>query len=403
MSILFGHPTGNPNSHHAARAHFEAGRLAAFCVPWMPSPVVLHSLERVGSLRPMAQRLGRRYFAPLAAAPKVQGRLGEVRRLVIRAIGCGDERLSYQANDWLMRTMRRECRRAGVTAVHAYEDCSLWQFAEAKRRGKACIYDMPIGYYRAWEHIQADLARKYAEWLPSGGLPSSRHVRPQQKYEEMHFADLVLAPSAFVAGTIREFHPDKTVVVAPYGNDVEDLCEDAKQHSGDILKFLFVGQCSLRKGTPLLLEAWQAAGMKNARLRLVGQWQLSQRKLKDLPAEVEWCGPVSSDRLRDIYAQADVFLLPTHFEGRALVVGEAMAAGLPVVTTRASGTEDLIDDSCGRLVPSGSMEALTECLKWFDRNRSQLLTMSRAARMRAKLSTWDQYRRCVSDAVARVI
>src|SRR5437870_5753527 len=37
MTILFGHPTGNPNSHHAALAHLEAGRLEAFCVPWMPT------------------------------------------------------------------------------------------------------------------------------------------------------------------------------------------------------------------------------------------------------------------------------------------------------------------------------------------------------------------------------
>src|SRR5215467_4736340 len=139
MTILFGHPTGNPNSHQAALAHFEAGRLEAFCVPWMPSSMSLRALERVGRLRPMSQRLRRRHFPPLAGAPKVQGRLGEFGRLLTRALGRGDERLSYEANDWLMRTMRRECRRPAVTAVHAYEDCSLWQFVEAKRHSKACI------------------------------------------------------------------------------------------------------------------------------------------------------------------------------------------------------------------------------------------------------------------------
>jgi hypothetical protein len=124
-------------------------------------------------------------------------------------MGRGDERLSYEANDWLMRTMRRECRRATVTAVHAYEDCSLWQFQEARRLGKACIYDMPIGYYPAWEQIEAQLAHKYVDWLPPGGLPSNRYVRPQQKREEMDLADLVLVPSSFVAETIRAFHPHK--------------------------------------------------------------------------------------------------------------------------------------------------------------------------------------------------
>src|SRR5262249_15981666 len=154
MSVLFGHPSGNPNSHHAALAHYEAGRLEAICVPWMPSSRTVQLLECFAPLRPMARRLNRRHFSFLTSVPNIQGRTGEFRRLLTRALGFGDERLSYAANDWLMRTMRRETRRSAVTAVHAYEDCALWQFAEAKRLGKACVYDMPIGYYPAWEQTQ---------------------------------------------------------------------------------------------------------------------------------------------------------------------------------------------------------------------------------------------------------
>src|SRR5688572_7741314 len=122
MTVLFGHPTGNPNSHHAALAHFEAGRLEAFCVPWFPSRLTLRLLERVQFVQPIAQRFARRHFPPLAAAPKIQGRPGEFWRLATRAIGWGDDRLSYEANDWLMQTMSYECRRIAVTAVHGYED-----------------------------------------------------------------------------------------------------------------------------------------------------------------------------------------------------------------------------------------------------------------------------------------
>jgi glycosyltransferase involved in cell wall biosynthesis len=400
MMVLLGHPTGNPNSHQAALAHFETGRLEAFCVPWMPSSLSLRALERVGRLRPMSERLRRRHFAPLAGAPKVQGRLGEFGRLLTRAFGRGDERLSYQANDWLMRTMRRECRRASVTAVHAYEDCSLWQFVEAKRLGKACIYDMPIGYYPAWELTQAELARRYAEWLPAGGLPSSRYVRPEQKREEMKLADLVLAPSAFVLETIRRFHPDKRVALARYGIDVAAWFVSAKRSTRAELTFLFAGQCSLRKGVPLLLEAWKAAQLKGARLQLVGSWQLAQAKLKTLPAGAQWAGPVSGARLRELYHQADILVLPSYFEGRSLAIGEALASGLPVLTTAASGADDLIDGSCGRLVPTGSLEALVEGLRWFHANREKLPEMSVAARARAEGCTWANYRRAVAAAVA---
>ena len=66
MTVLFGHPSGNPNSHHAALAHFEAHQLEAFCVPWMPSRLTLQLLDHVAPLRPMAQRFRRRHFPALA-------------------------------------------------------------------------------------------------------------------------------------------------------------------------------------------------------------------------------------------------------------------------------------------------------------------------------------------------
>jgi starch synthase len=399
MSILFGHPTGNPNSHQAALAHFEAGRLEAFCVPWMPSSLTLHLLNYLGPLRPMTRRLSRRHFPSLDKASKVQGRVAEMGRLLTRAFGRGNERLSYEANDWLMRTMRRECRRSAVTTVHAYEDCSLLQFFEAKRLGKACIYDMPIGYYSAFEKTQAELTRIYADWLPTGGLLSSRYVRPKQKRQEMSLADLVLVPSTFVANTIREFHPDKRIEIAPYGTDSAVGLYKMNRHPQDVITFLFVGQCSLRKGIPLLLEAWRDAGLKHARLQLVGSWQLAEAKQKSLPPRAEWIGPVSKDRLRDYYDRADIFVLPTYFEGRALVIGEALSSGLPVLTTPASGAEDLIDDTCGRLVPTGNFDALVESLRWFDKNRELFPTLSRTARARAEGCTWENYRRRVSEAV----
>src|SRR5437667_6464406 len=99
VTVLFGHPSGNPNSHNAALAHLEANRLEAFCVPWMPSPMTLQLLEHIAPLRPMARRFGRRRFPALAGAPKIQGRPGEMRRLITRGFGRGDEALSYEAND----------------------------------------------------------------------------------------------------------------------------------------------------------------------------------------------------------------------------------------------------------------------------------------------------------------
>ena len=401
MSILFGHPTGSPFSYHAALAHFEAGQLDRFCVPWMPSAMTLRLLDQIKPLRPMTQRLGRRYFRPLVNAPKIQGRPGELRRQLIRALGWGDDRLASEANNWLMRTMTRECQRSSVTAVHAYEDCSLWQFLKAKHLGKACIYDMPIGFYPAWERAQTALVKKYADWLPAAGL--SPQVPREQKCKEMELADLVLVPSSFVADTVRDFHPDKAVALAPYGVDLAGWPAAPARTPQDTITFLFAGQCSVRKGVPLLLEAWRAADLKHARLRLVGSWQLAEAKKRELPQRCEWIGPVSSQQLRHFYHGADVFVFPTNFEGRALVLSEALASGLPVLTTSASGADDMVDESCGRVVRPEDLDALVEGLRWFHNNRERLPELSRTARNSAERCAWDQYRGQVAQAVASFV
>lgn len=399
MTILFGHPTGNPNSHNAALAHWEAGWLEAFCVPWMPSQASLRMMRALPPLRRHAERLSRRTFEPLLTAPTVQGRLGEMRRLLVRAMGRGDEGLSYEANDWVMRTMARECVRPRVTAVHAYEDAALWPFETARKLGKACIYDMPIGYYPAWEDAQRALAARYAEWLPAGGLSSSRWVRPQQKVQEMALADLVLAPSSFVRTTVRDF-VDKRIALAPYGVDAGFWRPGVAQEETGDLRFIFAGQCSVRKGIPVLLEAWRAARLSRARLDLVGFWQLSEARIRDLPPGVRVSGPVASASLRARFQAADVLVFPSFFEGFGLVILEAMACGLPVIASDATAGPDILDASTGRIVPRGEVDGLAESLRWFDANRSKLPEMKRAARALAERWNWTQYRERVRAAVA---
>jgi glycosyltransferase involved in cell wall biosynthesis len=405
MRILCGHPTGNPNSHHAALAHFEAGRLEAFCVPWMPSSTTLRLLSMIPKLGNQVSRLARRRFAPLDDAPKIQEPLGEIRRLLLRSRTKDPEGLSYEANDWLMRTMKRECSRKSVTAVHSYEDCSLWQFEEAKRLGKMCIYEMPIGYYSAWEQTIAELARKYADWLPPGGVPSSQWVRPEQKRREMELADRVLAPSSFVKETILRFHPDKKVDLALYGVD-SDFWKPASSSppssTSGPLRFIYAGHSSVRKGTPSLLDAWTKADLKDAQLDLVGLWQLAPEKRKKLPANVILIDPVSPDKLREYYRAADVFVFPSYFEGFGLVVLEAMACGLTILATEATAGPDVLTDQSGRIIPTGDEDALVESLRWFSKNRDCLPAMKASARARAKTYSWDNYRKSLNEIMAKL-
>lgn len=399
MSILFGHPSGSPFSFHAALSHYEQRRLAAFCVPWMPRRGTLRLLGMLPGAGEVARRLSRRRFEPLADAPMIQGRAGEIRRLAMRALGLRADTLAVQANEWLMNAMGRECGRPDVTAVHAYEDCALYQFEEARRQGKACIYDMPIGYFRAWQKVLSDLGGRYGDWMPSGTTSYVSHTPVEQKEKELALADLVIVPGAFVESTIREYVSNKTIAGAPYGVDLDFWKSDGSRSPREFMRFLYVGHASLRKGTPLLLEAWKKAALKNAELLLVGPWRLAEGKRSGLQSNVRHIPSCSSIALRERYAESDVFVFPSFFEGFALVVLEAMSCGLPTIASESSGGRGVLTPESGRVLPTGDVDALVDSLRWFSSHREALPAMSLAARRTAERYTWANYRDTLSKTV----
>lgn len=178
---------------------------------------------------------------------------------------------------------------------------------------------------------------------------------------------------------IGEFLRERVVAAAP-GLDPRRLrlvhcglplrpSAPATPSSGPI-RLLNVGQLEPRKGQHLLLQAvsdLRSRGMAVA-LTIVGGG--SQRAALELQARqlgladsVRFTGPLSAQQVRDCYAQADLFCLPSLAEGIPIVLMEAMAAGLPVIASAIDGIPELvIDEVNGLLVPAGDVQALAGAL-----------------------------------------
>jgi glycosyltransferase involved in cell wall biosynthesis len=298
--------------------------------------------------------------------------------------------------------MARECHRSTVTAVHAYENCSLWPFIEAKRLGKACVYDLPTCYYPAWEKIQAELSRTYSEWIPSHGAPAAHDLPLEQKRKEMELADLTLVASRYVENTVLEFCPHKEVARTPYGVDFDFWSPGPTGKPSGPLRFIYAGNVSVRKGIPLLIEAWSKAALRDAELHLVGSWGLSEGKKGSLPPGIKWFPPRSSQALRDRYQESHVFVFPSYSDGFGMALLEAMACGLPAIASEASIGPEIITSGCGFITPPGDSDRLVELLRWFDRHRDELPVMGRQARMQAAHSTWSNYRSVLTAAVSKL-
>jgi glycosyltransferase involved in cell wall biosynthesis len=143
--------------------------------------------------------------------------------------------------------------------------------------------------------------------------------------------------------------------------------ERAAREAGP-LRILFVGRLVPEKGPMLLLEALAQlpAGSFEARLVGAGPLQVAlAHRIVELGLEhaVSLVGPVGQDQLPAQYAWADAFCLPSFAEGLPVVLMEAMATGLPVVSTRIAGIPELVQDGvCGLLVPAGRVDSLTQAL-----------------------------------------
>src|SRR5213075_3415125 len=86
---------------------------------------------------------------------------------------------------------------------------------------------------------------------------------------------------------------------------------------------------------------------------------IAQRKLGDV---VRLAGIQTAEEIRQHLKRARAFVLPSFAEGLPVVIMEALALGRPVITTAIAGIPELVDQSCGWLIPAGSEDALVEAM-----------------------------------------
>jgi glycosyltransferase involved in cell wall biosynthesis len=161
------------------------------------------------------------------------------------------------------------------------------------------------------------------------------------------------------AGNVQRLALDVPVCVIPNGIDVPAL--DAAVAPGTVngraahrKTALFLGRIYPVKGLPMLVEAWarvrpdgwvlQIAGPDEAGHRAQVEKAVAAAGLNDV---ISFSGPLEGEAKRCAFLDADLFVLPTHSENFGTVVAEAMAHGLPVLTTTAAPWPVLRERGCG--------------------------------------------------------
>jgi glycosyltransferase involved in cell wall biosynthesis len=292
-------------------------------------------------------------------------------------------RLSYLDNIAYDLWASRQMERGDI--FHVWNGFGVRSLLKARALGMVTIVDRASSHPRYQLHL---LEQEYDRW----GLTYKTAAKSiQRNVKEIHLADYVLIPSEFARSSfVKERYPSKKLLQIPFGVDNHRF-QPAEKNGTSTFQVLFVGQIGPRKGVGYLLEAWQCLGWKDAQLNLLGsiepQFRPILREYRHLSG-LKLFNYVP-DPL-DFFHQADVFAFPSIEEGSALVTYEAMACGLPLITTPNAGSV-LRDGLEGFLVPIRDADALAMRLEELRSNEKLRSSMGTAARQRALEFTWQKY------------
>jgi glycosyltransferase involved in cell wall biosynthesis len=191
--------------------------------------------------------------------------------------------------------------------------------------------------------------------------------------ERIRDALFLVATSDFARSQLLRLLPTEVwdkVRVVRCGVDLSGFDSAGEKPASDELRILYVGTLLGRKGQPVLLEA--LAGLRRrgigAHVTLVGggperdALEALARRL-GITEHVTFTGGLGHDDVREQYNRADVFCLPSFAEGQPVVLMEAMAAQLPVVSTWIAGTGELVEhEAAGFLTHAGRADELEDAL-----------------------------------------
>jgi len=213
---------------------------------------------------------------------------------------------------------------------------------------------------------------------------------------------LVIVTSRTTAEGLAHYgvRPDRIEVVEP-GTDRAPLARGSQEV---VRNLLCVETLAPRKGHDILFRALAEIPGTEWRLTCVGSLRRSPATVQRLRAQLEadgledqvrLVGEVDATTLAGHYDTTDVFVLPTWHEGYGMAVAEALARGLPIVSTQTGAIAELVGRDAGVLVPPGDADALTAAL-WRVLVDDDLRTRLRegAKRVRDRLPSWqDQFAR----------
>jgi alpha-maltose-1-phosphate synthase len=311
---------------------------------------------------------------------------------LLNRAGVRTQWLSSKLNAWNALSFDRwtSSQIRACDAFIAISGAGLLTGRKVQSSGGIFICDRGSTHQRYQENL---VAEEYRRWnVPHPLNKPHITIREEEIYAT---ANAITVPSTVAKRSFIQMGiaPEKVHVI-PYGVRLDQFTRTASPPQ-DSFEALFAGQVSLRKGIPYLLQAFARLKHPNKRLTIAGTIQDDMRALlSTLPTEnVVFVGSLSQSELAKKMSASHLLVLPSVEEGLALVQGQALACGCPVLATVATGAEDLFTDGeQGFIVPDRDVDALSQRMRQVADDPELQQRLSEAALLRVRnLGGWDHY------------
>ena len=216
----------------------------------------------------------------------------------------------------------------------------------------------PRGMLEPWSLNHKKWKKKLAWWLyQHADLNTAAALHATAESEARQFECLGLSQPIHVI-------PNGVDIPSPSSSN-----QPSTSSPSSLKTALFLSRIHPKKGLPLLVEAWAKAQPKGWRMRIVGPDEAGHRReIEDMVAKAGltevWTfeGALDDKDKWECYRNADLFILPTHSENFGIAVAEALASGVPVITTTGTPWQGLTDTKSGWwIAPTAS--ALADALQ----------------------------------------
>jgi glycosyltransferase involved in cell wall biosynthesis len=265
---------------------------------------------------------------------------------------------------------------------------ALLQACHARGKESAIIHD--TGLWLASNHAVARASRRLglplvvsprgmlSGWaLHHNGWKKRLAWRLYQRRDLQH-AQVLHATSRQEAEEFRAAGLPQPVAVVPNGVEFPPS-QDRRDPKEDVRTLLFLSRIHPKKGVLDLVRAWDQARVPGWQVQIAGQDDHGHKaevealiRERSLQTSIRFVGSADRARKWELYRDADLFVLPSYSENFGLVVGEALACGVPVITTRTTPWEELRTHRCGWWVetgPAALVGALREATSVTDEER----------------------------------